>query len=398
MGQKDYYEILGADKNASDEELKKLYRKLSLKYHPDRQAGKTDAEKKDAEEKFKEVNEAYSVLSDKEKRARYDQFGTADGGPGFSGFGNGPGGFDPFTFFRKMHAGFGVDPDSDDGFGGFGFGMGGRRRREERDFDAPEDGSDVQMNRPVSVTFKESVFGVKKEFDIDLDQECPDCGGRGVKRGTTPKECPHCHGQGQIVHRQGGGLFMSATVMPCPHCHGSGYDVEACPRCGGRKRIHAKRHVKLTVPRGAYDGMVLRLKGMGQCGVKGGNDGSLYIPVSVGRSDIFVRDENDILLKAYVSPAVATLGGKIEVPTLYGYKKIKIEPGTVSGTKLKVAGSGIKNENGSVGDMIIVVSVEPYANVSDEQKDLLERLQKLEKPEHLPQTAKLRASAAEFYR
>lgn len=385
MGEKDYYGILGVGKDATDEELRKQYRKLSMQYHPDRQAGKSDAEKKAAEDRFKEINEAYSVLSDKEKRARYDRFGDSEsGGFDFDGI-------DPMEFFRKMHrSGFGFD----DGEGDYGFGQ-KRRKPTKEDLNRPEDGNDISLQMRVS--FKESVFGCTKEFDLDLDKECPECGGTGAAEGAEPKECEDCHGSGYVTHTVRQGWMVSQSMMQCQKCGGTGFTVDRCGKCHGAKRVYEKRHVKVRVPAGFQDGMRLRLKGMGQSGVKGGSNGSLYLTVRTGQSDVFMRDGNDIYIKTYISPVVASLGGKVEVPTLYGYKKVKIAPGTANGTRLRVAGEGVKPEVGERGDMIIELEVEPYSSVTDEQKELLEKLQKSEGIDNFKKASELRKKAEEFY-
>ncbi len=392
MASKDYYETLGVKKDASADELKAAYRKISLKTHPDRQAGKSEAEKKAAEEKFKAANEAYSVLSDPEKRRNYDQFGSAEGsgrpGGGFEGF-------DPMSFFRKMSAGFGMGGfgDDDDGFGGFGFGMGDSRGRKAPDYSSPEDGSDVQTR--ISVTFKESVEGCAKEFDFDLDKECPDCGGTGVKSGSKPEKCPDCGGKGRTVRVSRTPLGVMQQISDCPRCCGAGYSVEHCAECGGSGRVAGKRHVKVKVPAGFRDGQQLRLRGLGRCGVKGGSDGNLYVVVEVGKSDVFERSGDDVLVRAYVSPATASLGGKVSVPTPYGYRSVKVAPGTASGTRLKVAGAGIKTAGGT-GDMYIDLSIEPYSNPTKEQRELLEKLQKTER-EATFKAAKAAKDAADRY-
>jgi molecular chaperone DnaJ len=362
-----------------------------LQYHPDRQAGKSDAEKKEAEEKFKEVNEAYSVLSDPDKRAHYDQFGTADES-GFSA-----GGIDPFEFFRKMHAGFGMaddDGDGDFGFSPFGFSMGGSRRREAPDVNAPENGSDIQTN--VGVSFKEGVFGCTKEFDFDLDKECPECHGTGVKKGSSPTVCPKCKGHGQVATVRRFGPMVSQQITTCPDCGGSGYSMKHCTKCGGSGRVAEKRHVKVKIPAGFSDGQRLRLRGLGRCGVKGGVNGDLYVVVRVGGSDLFTRDGLDVYLKFFVSPVMATLGGKVDVPTPYGYKKLTISPATASGTRMRIKGGGIKADSGT-GDMFIDVEIEPYVNLTSEQKKLLEQISKTETAGNFAKSAELKRKASGFY-
>lgn len=380
---RDYYEILGVKKDASEQEIKSAFRKLSMKYHPDRQAGKSEAEKKDAEAKFKECAEAYETLSDKDKRANYDRFGFDQPG----GFG---GGMDMGEFMRR-HAGmfssfFGGSDDM--------FGFGGYQRRQAPDFDSPEDGSDVQTR--VDISFKDSIRGCKKEFGIDLDEECSECKGRGIKKGSTAKTCSRCNGSGKIseIHRRG--CFMSQTISPCPVCGGSGVSADKCSKCGGTGRIHKHRTVSVSVPAGIRSGQRLRIAGCGQCGIRGGKDGDLYTVIAVENSDIFERSGDDIKITAYISPVRATLGGKIDVPTPYGWKKVKLQPGTVSGAILKIGGGGVKTAHG-IGDLYVETVIEPYIKITDEQIKLLNELEELERPENLKHMANSKKSADEFF-
>ena len=369
---KDYYEILGVAKDATEEEISAAYKKKAMLYHPDRQQGKTDAEKKEAEEKFKECAEAAEVLKDPEKRRRYDQFGTADGQE-FGGFG-GSGGFDPMEFFRRMHPGFGFDG----GFNGFGFDFGGGERDSPPDIDSPEDGEDVQVR--ANISFEESVSGCVKEFDVTLDKECRSCHGAGAKDGARPRKCKACGGTGRHAEIRRSGIMVQQIVTPCRECGGSGYSYDKCPTCGGSGTEPEKRHVKVKVPAGFQDGQRLRLRGLGRCGKRGGRHGDLYVVVSVEESKTFIRNGNNVGVKVPISPAIASLGGKIEVPTPYGPKKVKVEPGTASGTKMRIAGGGIKPETGAAGDLVVFLEIEPYVNLTDEQKDLLERLRATERP------------------
>lgn len=389
---KDYYEILGVKKDASADELKKQYRKLSLQFHPDRQAGKSDAEKKAAEEKFKEISEAYAVLSDPDKRQKYDRFGDADFQGGFE-FGGG--GFDPMEFFRKMHGGMGgFDPFED-----FGFGGGPRRGHRGMatpayDPNAPEDGGSYETG--LSVSFKESVFGCKKDLYLDVGEECPECHGSGCAAGTSPKACPDCGGSGQVSRVTRTGMMIHRVVTACPTCRGTGVSFEPCKKCGGAKRVSHERKVTVTIPAGAADGTRLRLAGCGQCGVKGGRPGDVYVQLAVESSPIFDRHGNDIYFTAYVPAAVAALGGKVKVPTLYGYRDIKIEPGTQAGAKLKVAGYGVRSAVNS-GSMVITVVPEMPFGLSAEQKKAWEKALKLDKPENYERASAVEKAAKEFY-
>lgn len=389
MAKKDYYEILGVKKDASADELKKQYRRLSLLYHPDRQAGKSDAEKKAAEEKFKEISEAYAVLSDQDKRRKYDQFGDADFQSGFDFGGDG---FDPMEFFRKMRGGF--DPFDDFGFGG-GSRHGGRGMASSAyDPNAPEDGGSYETG--LRVSFKESVFGCKKDLQLDVGEECPECHGSGCAAGTSPKACPDCGGTGQVSKVTRTGMMIHRVISACPTCRGTGVSFEPCRKCGGAKRIPRERKVTVTIPAGAADGIRLRLAGCGQCGVKGGRPGDVYVQIAVESSSIFDRRGNDIYFTAYVPAAVAVLGGKVKVPTLYGYRDIKIEPGTQAGAKLKVAGYGVRSSAGS-GSMVITVVPEMPFSLSAEQKKAWEKALKLDKPENYERMSAVEKAAKEFY-
>ena len=392
MAKKDYYEILGVKKDASADELKKQYRRLSLLYHPDRQAGKSDAEKKAAEEKFKEISEAYAVLSDQDKRQKYDQFGDADFQGGFDFGGDG---FDPMEFFRKMRGGMGgFDPFDDFGFGG-GSRHGGRGMASSAyDPNAPEDGGSYETG--LSVSFKESVFGCKKDLRLDVGEECPECHGSGCAAGTSPKACPDCGGTGQVSKVTRTGMMIHRVISACPTCRGTGVSFEPCWKCGGAKRIPRERKVTVTIPAGAADGTRLRLAGCGQCGVKGGRPGDVYVRIAVESSPIFDRRGNDIYFTAYVPSAVAVLGGKVKVPTLYGYRDIKIEPGTQAGAKLKVAGYGVRSSAGS-GSMVITVVPEMPSCLSAEQKKVWEKALKLDKPENYERMSAVEKAAKEFY-
>jgi len=367
---RDYYEVLGVSKNATPEELKSAYRKLAMKLHPDR------CKDPDAKDKFAEVNEAYEVLSDKDKRARYDQFGF----DGPQGFGGGPGaGFDPFSVFRSHFAGMGGfasmfgGEDDDPSSSPFGFGQ-RRAAREEPDFDSPENGRDIEIS--VRIPFKDMVYGSAMEFDFNGDEECQACHGRGIKPGTTPKTCTHCGGSGRIVHTQRNGFMMSQTISPCPHCHGQGVAAELCDSCHGEKRASKKKHVKVKIPAGIATGQRLRIQGQGECGVKGGSSGDLYLRTIVeDRSDIAKRLDGTLDLKIVLplDPLVATLGGVAEVQTPWKLEKMKIPAGTTSGKVFRLNGQGIKAKSGN-GDFLVEVVLEPLQNLSLEQQKKLEEV------------------------
>lgn len=380
---RDYYEVLGLSKNASESEIKSAYRKLARKYHPD------VCKEPDANQKFVEISEAYEVLSNKDKRAQYDQFGFSGpqmGGPGA--------GFDPFEMFRRHFHGFG--DDDDDSFGGFPFGFGGHRRshRKEPDFDSPEDGSDLQMS--MSLTFKESLFGCIKEIDLQLNDPCPECGGRGVEKGSTPSTCPHCNGTGQIVHTQRNGFMMSQTISPCPHCNGQGVSMTLCKKCHGQKRIPVNKHVSVKVPAGMGSGQRLRVKGKGECGVKGGKDGDMYINVVVQRSNLFARNGLNLHITRPIDPIVATLGGEVEVQTPYGTKKVEVKAGQTSKSCTYIPEYGIRAANGQKGNLVVEFEVMPLEKLDSSQKDLLKKIQATLKPSNIINQSQYQDNVNEF--
>ena len=365
---KDYYEILGVSKHATPEEMKKAYRKLSMALHPDRQAGKSDAEKKEAEEKFKDVNAAYACLSDPEKRARYDQFGAEDGTAGFGG-----GGIDPMEFFRKMHGMFDSDGDTDDMFDPFGFGHGMHQAHKAPSFDDPEDGQHVQIK--IKLSFKDTIFGATKKLDIDLTEECKDCHGTGVEDGTKPETCTTCGGKGKVVQVNRNGFMIQQIISNCPDCHGTGYKAKPCKHCHGARRVKKTQHLEVKIPAGIDAGQRIRLIGKGHCGVCGGQPGNLYLLVDVEQSKLFKRDGNDIYTTYSIDPVLASLGGEIEVASPYKMEKINVKAGTTSKTVVKLPGKGIKTTTG-VGDLVVQLNIEPITNLTEAQKKMLSDLQK----------------------
>lgn len=362
---RDYYEVLGVSKNATDDELKKAYRKLAIKFHPDR------CKDPDAKDKFQEISEAYETLSDKSKRAQYDQFGFngQSMGGGFSSSG-----FNPFDLFR---AHFGDNPfgnDDDDGFNPFGFGSFGRRSRsKEPDFDSPEDGSDLQMG--MQLTFKESLFGCIKEIDLTLNEPCSECGGRGVEKGSTPEKCPHCNGTGQIVHTQRNGFMMSQTISPCPHCHGQGMSAKLCKKCHGQKRLDAKKHISVRIPQGIDNGQRLRVRGKGECGLKGGQDGDMYINVAISPSRLYVRNGLDLKTTLPIDALTATFGGKVEIQTPWEKTTIDVPSKTTSGSTKTLHNQGVRTSTAK-GNLIVEFKVMPFDNLDSKQQKMLEELRK----------------------
>ncbi|PLX92724.1 MAG: molecular chaperone DnaJ [Desulfuromonas sp.] len=346
MAKRDYYEVLGVNRNASEAEIKKAYRRLAVKYHPDKNPGN-----KEAEETFKEVSEAYAVLVDNQKRATYDQFGHAGmDGRGGGGFSSG---------------GFGGSPFEDifgDIFGDiFSGGGSSRRGRGQR-------GDDLRYN--LEVTFEEAAFGTEKSVKIPRHHSCEACGGSGAKAGTSPTTCSTCNGMGQVRYQQG---FFQMT-RPCPDCGGSGTQIQdPCPECRGTGRVKAKRNLSLKIPAGVETGTRLKLSGEGESGVHGGPAGDLYVVITVAEHPIFKRDGRSVICEIPISFVQAALGCELEVPTLDGKVKLKVPSGTQSGKVLKLAGKGISDIHGyRRGDQLVVLRVETPTQLTGRQKELLE--------------------------
>ncbi|GAA0814289.1 MULTISPECIES: molecular chaperone DnaJ [Clostridium] len=350
MANKDYYASLGLQKGASDEEIKKAFRKLAIKYHPDKNQGN-----KEAEDKFKEINEAYQVLSDPEKKARYDQFGTAD----FDGSGFGSGGFGGFDFSDM--GGFG---DIFDSF--FGGGGGSSRRRN-----GPQRGADLEYT--VNLTFEEAIFGVEKEISINRSETCDSCKGSGAKTGTSAKTCPTCNGQGQVrVQRQTPlGSFVSTST--CSTCGGSGKVIDdPCTTCHGKGNVRKNRKITVNIPAGVDTGNVMPLRGQGDHGTNDGPPGDLYVRINVASSKKFTRKGNDIYIDTHISMGKAALGTEITVATVDGDVKYTIPAGTQSGTLFRLKGKGVPRVNSSGrGDQYVKVIVDIPKNLNDKQKDAL---------------------------
>lgn len=349
MANKDYYASLGLQKGASDEEIKRAFRKLAIKYHPDKNQGD-----KEAEDKFKEINEAYQVLSDPEKKARYDQFGTAD----FDGSGFGSGGFGGFDFSDM--GGFG------DIFDSFFGGGGGSRRRN-----GPQRGADLEYT--VNLTFEEAIFGVEKEIAINRSETCDSCKGSGAKAGTSAKTCPTCDGQGQVrVQRQTPlGSFVSTST--CNTCGGSGKVIDdPCNTCHGKGNVRKNRKISVNIPAGVDTGNVMPLRGQGDHGTNDGPPGDLYVRINVAPSKKFTRKGNDIYIDAHISMGKAALGTEITVPTVDGDVKYTIPAGTQSGTLFRLKGKGVPRVNSSGrGDQYVKLIVDIPKNLNDKQKDAL---------------------------
>lgn len=350
MDKRDYYEVLGVAKTATDDEIKKAYRTLAKKYHPDLNGGD-----KDCEAKFKEVNEAYEVLSDPQKRARYDQFGHEDpraGGAG-GGYGDFTGGF-----------GGGFDDIFSAFFGG-GFGGGGQRAR------GPQRGDDLRYD--LTITFEEAAFGCEKEISVTRDENCEECGGTGARKGTQPTQCSTCHGTGQVQSFVNTPIGRVSNVRVCEACHGQGTIInDPCPKCSGRGRVRRNRKITIKIPAGIDNGMQIPLRKQGEPGLRGGENGDLYIFVTVKPHKLFTRENYDLYCDVTVSFTQAALGGEIDVPTLNGMIKHNLPEGTQPGTVIRLRGQGIQNLRGAgKGDLYIKVNVEIPRKLTDKQKELL---------------------------
>ncbi|MDF2548139.1 MAG: molecular chaperone DnaJ [Anaerosolibacter sp.] len=351
MSKRDYYEVLGVERGADEAAIKKAYRKMAMQYHPDRNPGN-----KEAEEKFKEANEAYEVLSDANKKARYDQFGHAGVG------GNGQGGFEGFS-----GAGFGgFDDIFGDIFDMFGGGSGRRRN-------GPQKGADLKYEYTIS--FEEAAFGADKEISISRHENCDTCHGTGAKPGTDKKTCPQCKGSGEVRYAQRTPLGQFVNVKTCEACHGDGTIIEQpCDTCKGAGKIRKDRKINIKIPAGVDTGSVIPLRGEGEPGTKGGPTGDLYIVLRVRPHEIFQRDGNDVICEIPITFVQAALGDEFVVPTLDGKVKYKIPEGTQSGTIFRLKGKGIPNLRGyGRGDHYVKVIVEVPKKLNDRQKELLKQ-------------------------
>ncbi len=351
---RDYYEVLGVGKTASDDELKKAYRKLAKQYHPDMNPGNAEAEAK-----FKEVNEAYGILSDKEKRAKYDQFGHAGVDPSFGAGGFG-GGFDM------------GDIDLGDIFGSFfggGFGSFGGQRQANPN--APKKGASVRAS--ITITFAEAMSGCEKELNVPRMENCESCGGTGCAPGTTAEVCPDCRGSGQVRIQRGGGGFAFTTTAPCSKCHGTGKIIhQPCPDCRGNGQVRRQRKIKVRVPAGIYDGQTISMRGQGSGGENGGPAGDLLVNVAVIPDPRFQREGNDLYMDRAVSFTQAALGAELEIETIDGKVKYNLPAGTQPGTVFRLRGKGAPSINGrGRGDQYVTVQVQVPTNLTSQQKSAL---------------------------
>ena len=347
MSKRDYYEVLGVERSADDREIKKAYKRLAMKYHPDR--NRDDPE---AEEKFKEVKEAYEILTDEQKRAAYDRYGHAGVDPnmGAGGGGFGAGGADFGDIFGDV-------------FGDI-FGGGRRQQRASR-------GADLRYN--MELTLEEAVRGVSKEIKVPTLVGCDECHGSGARAGSQPQTCPTCHGTGQVQMRQG----FFAVTQPCPHCRGKGKIIkDPCRKCHGEGRFQKTKTLNVKIPAGVDTGDRIRLAGEGEAGESGAPAGDLYVQVHVKEHPIFQRDGNNLYCEVPISFTSAALGGEVEVPTLEGRVVLKIPPETQTGRMFRMRGKGVRSlRSGAEGDLLCKAVVETQVNLSDAQKDLLRQFE-----------------------
>ena len=352
---RDFYEVLGLSKGASEDEIKKAYKKMARKYHPD-----LNPDNKEAEEKFKEVNEAYEILSDADKKARYDQFGHAGVDPNFGagGFGGGfDGGFD-----------FG---DLGDIFGSFfGGGFGGGRRTNPN---APQRGESIRMS--VTISFEEAAFGCEKEVTVERMEACDTCHGSGCAAGTSPETCPDCRGSGQVQVRRQTPMGVFATTTTCPKCGGKGRIIQQpCGDCHGSGSVRKRKTIKASIPAGIDNGQTISVRGQGHAGKNGGPAGDLLITITVRPHELFRREGTSVLCEAPITFAQAVLGAELEIPTIDGKVKYDLPEGTQSGTTFRLKGKGIPSINGrGRGDQYVTVYIETPRDLNREQREALKK-------------------------
>ncbi len=357
---RDYYEVLGVSRDADEATLKKAYRKVAKKYHPDVNPGDKEAEKK-----FKEASEAYAVLSDPEKRRQYDQFGHA----AFEGGAGGAGGFGGFDFSGA---------DFSDIFGDIFGDLFGGGRRGGRGSQGPMKGMNIRKG--VRITFEEAVFGCEKEIEVVLKDPCPKCNGTGAKPGTSPQTCPKCGGKGQVVYTQQSFFGTVQNVQTCPDCHGSGQIIkDKCPDCGGTGYISSKKKIAVTIPAGIDNGQSVRIREKGEPGVNGGPRGDLLVEVAVSRHPIFMRQDMNIFSTVPISFAQAALGGDIRIKTVDGDVVYNVKAGTKTDTKVRLRGKGVPSVRNSQvrGDHYVTLVIQTPEHLSAEAKEALRQFDAL---------------------
>ncbi|MDD6029357.1 MAG: molecular chaperone DnaJ [Kiritimatiellae bacterium] len=379
---RDYYEVLGVAKTASADEIKSAYRKLAMKWHPDRNPGNPEAK-----EKFQEASEAYEVLSNPEKRQRYDQYGH-------QGVNFGQGGFD----FNNATADFGDIFSQIFGGGGGGFadmfgGMFGGGRRRAADPNGPQPGDDMSME--LEIDFDEALFGSERTLELTVPDQCPECHGSGAAAGAKRVTCPTCHGHGQVV----GGAGFFQIRQACPKCGGSGTVVEKpCGKCRGSGQVRVPRSITLRIPKGVDTGSRLRLGGKGAGGLRGGQPGDLYVVLRVRPSEIFERDDVDLAVDVPVSPILAALGGEVEIPTPEGVATVKLAAGTANGKLLRLRGKGVPDlRGGPAGDLVARIVFEVPQRLTGRQRGLLEDLAKSLDDSNFPGRRDFAAKLKTFY-
>ena len=374
MAKRDYYEVLGVSKSSSADQIKSAYRKLAVKFHPDKNEGD-----KGAEEKFKEASEAYHVLSNPERKQNYDNFGHAafeNGGGGRGGFGN----FDFSSHFSDIF----------EDFFGEGFGGGGRRSRRSNNR-----GSDLRYD--LSITLEESFTGKKQDIKFSTSEKCDTCSGSGSKPGHNPGTCSMCGGHGQVRSSQG----FFTVQQTCPQCSGSGEQItNPCSSCSGQGKKQASKRLSVTIPKGVDDGTRIRLAGKGEAGSRGASNGDLYLFINVYSHDLFKRSEENLFFECPISIADAALGTSIEIPTIDGGKaKIKIPSGTQSGKQFRLKGKGMPFMRGSGnGDLYVQVNTEVPVSLNKEQKELLEKFRQIENEKSNPSIKKFFQKAKSFWK
>ena len=382
---KDYYEILGVSRTASADEIKKAYRKLAVQYHPDKNPGN-----KEAEEKFKEISEAYEILGDADKRSRFDQFGHAafgGGGGGPGGFGGGPGGFEGIDLEEALRTFMGA-------FGGGGGSIfGDFFEHGQRGGDGSARGSDLRFD--LEINFEEAVFGTQKEVAISVQEDCATCKGSGAEPGSKREKCRRCGGSGIVI--AGGGFFQ--VRQTCPACGGAGETItKPCRECRGEGRIKARRQLAIKIPAGVETGSRLRLAGKGEGGSRGGQAGDLYVVLHVKPHEFFQRRGDDIYCEMPVPFHITTLGGEIEVPTIHGYAELKIPTGTENGTILRLRGKGIPSVQGhGTGDQHVRIVVDVPEKLGSSQRDQLRKFGETLAESNHPRIRNIRRMADEFY-
>lgn len=383
MSKRDYYEVLGVSKTATQDELKKAYRKLARKYHPD-----LNKDNEEAAEKFKECNEAYSVLSDDQKRAQYDQFGHAafeNGGMGGGGGFGGAGGFGGF-------GGSGMEDIFDMFFGGQG-GRGGNRAKS-----GPQRGADLRFD--LEISFEEAAFGLEKEINLYRDETCDHCHGEGAEPGSKVESCPECNGTGYVRFTQNTMFGQMVNERPCSRCKGEGKIIsEPCKECRGKGTVKRNKKLKVKIPAGVDNGSRLRVSGEGEAGAKGGPNGDLYVYLYVKPHKFFERDGTTVLCEVPINIVQATLGADIKVPTLDGQVTMKIPEGTQPGKVLRLKGKGIPSlRGGSRGDQLVRIKVVVPTKLSDKQKDALRKFADISKDNINPEEKSFMDKVKDFFK